>query len=185
MQIPLEISFRNMEPSDAIEKDIRVRAEALEKFASRITSCRVLVEAPHRHHLKGKHFHVRVDITVPGEEIVVRRDPDEHEAHQDCHVAIHDAFKAARRQLEDHVRRRRGDVKQHEEHPVARVIRLFPQEGYGFLETPDGRQIYFHQNSVLEHAFPQLGVGSEVRFLEEAGEKGPQATSVKPVGRAP
>jgi cold shock CspA family protein len=58
-----------------------------------------------------------------------------------------------------------------------------PEWGYGFLETPDGRELYFHEHSVLDGGFPELEVGSEVRFIEEPGEKGPQATTVTPVGR--
>jgi cold shock CspA family protein len=100
-------------------------------------------------------------------------------------VAVRDAFDVARRQLEDFVRHQRGDVKSHETPPHARVSKLFPEGGYGFLETPDGREIYFHRNSVLHEGFNRLKINSEVRFSEEMGEKGPQASSVTLIGKPP
>jgi len=177
MQLPPQITFRNMEPSEAIEKAVERRLVRLEKFFPRIMGCRVLVEVPHRHHRKGKLYHVRVDLTVPGEELVVGREPAEHEAHLDVYVAIRDAFDAARRELEDYARRWDGRVKRREVPERARVKSLFPHEGYGFLETEEGREIYFHRNAVLGD-FDRLEPGSKVRFAEEAGEKGPQATTV-------
>jgi len=114
MQIPLEISFHNMDPSAAVETAIRARADKLERFAENIIGCQVRVDAPHKHHAKGKLYHVTVDIQVPGGHILANRDPSKHHAHEDVYVAIRDAFRAAGRQLQDHTRVRRGDVKQHE-----------------------------------------------------------------------
>ncbi|HHT9123278.1 MAG TPA: cold-shock protein, partial [Candidatus Wunengus sp. YC63] len=94
------------------------------------------------------------------------------------YVSIRDAFHDARRKLEDFARRQRGDVKHHEEPTHARISALFPDKGYGFLTTPDGREVYFHEHSVLNRKFKQLEIGIEVRFAEEMGEKGPQASSV-------
>jgi cold shock CspA family protein len=72
-------------------------------------------------------------------------------------------------------------MKVHEGSPHARVTKLFPEEGFGFLETPDGREIYFHENSVLDSGFSALEIGTEVQFVEELGDKSPQATTVTPV----
>jgi ribosomal subunit interface protein len=113
MQIPLQITYRDMDPSDAVSANIQEKAQKIEHFAD-ITSCRVTIEAPHKHHHKGRLFAVKLDITVPGEEIIVTRSPDQNHAHEDVYVAIRDAFNAAKRQLEDYVRRRRGQVKHHE-----------------------------------------------------------------------
>lgn len=121
MQIPLQITFRHLEPSDAIEADIRDKAQKLERFANDITSCRVVVEAPHKHHHKGRIYTVSIDITVPGDEIVASRHPDKQHAHEDAYVAIRDAFNAAQRQLEDYVRERRGKVKSHETPPMVKL----------------------------------------------------------------
>ncbi len=203
MKIPLQVKFRNMPRSQAIEDNIREKVSKLESFYDRIMSCQVIVEAPHRHHRKGKAYEVRIDLTVPGGELVINRspkslkpakssvaeqpetklienhEPSKHGAHADVYVAIRDAFNAAGRKLQDHARRQSGATKLHEGPPRARVARLFPEERYGFLETDDGREIYFHGNSVLQPGFEHLNAGAEVYFAEEQGEKGPQASTVR------
>jgi ribosome-associated translation inhibitor RaiA len=113
MQTPLQITFRHFPPSPALESDLRSRVADLERVFDRITSCRVLVEAPHHHQQQGQVFRVRIEIAVPGEQLVVGRSPDGHAAHEDPYVAARDAFRAAHRQLEDYARRRRGEVKTH------------------------------------------------------------------------
>ncbi len=178
MRLPLQISFRDIPPSAAVEAKIRERAEKLERYYDRIMGCRVVVEAPHGRHHQGKLFHVRVDLTVPGSEIVVSREPAEHHAHEDVFVAVRDAFDAAQRQLADYARRQRGATKVHEAAAVARVCRLFAEKGYGFIETPEGTEVYFHRNSVLDGDFDSLTVGSEVRISIEEGDSGPQASTV-------
>lgn len=142
-----------------------------------------MVEAQHRHHQAGNLYHARIDITVPGKELVVSREPHEHHSHADAYVAIRDAFNAARRQLESYVRQRRREVKVHAATPYGRVSQLFVEEGYGRIETPDHRDIYFNCNSVLNGDFEKLAVGAEVSFSEELGEDGPQASTVKLVGK--
>lgn len=109
MQIPLQITIRGIEHSEALETHIRDKVNKLEEFFDHITSCRVVVELPHKHHQQGKQFNVRIDIGVPGSEIAVNRDHAE-----DVYVALRDAFDAAKRQLEDYARKIRGDVKTHQ-----------------------------------------------------------------------
>ncbi len=109
MQIPLQITIRGISPSEALEKRIRDKAAKLEEFFDHITSCRVIVEEPHKHHHQGKQYIVRIDISVPGHEIVVN-----HDHHEDVYVALRNAFDAAKRQLEDYARQLRGDVKTHQ-----------------------------------------------------------------------
>jgi cold shock CspA family protein/ribosome-associated translation inhibitor RaiA len=176
MHLPLQITARDLELSPNVEELIREEAEKLEAFDGRLTGCRVLVETAHRYPTGERvQYNVRIDLTGPGAELVVKRQP-----HQDLWTAIQRAFDAARRRVQDRVRRRRGDVKAHgDEAPGrGRVVRLFPYEGYGFLETADGREIYFHRNSVLRGAFARLDVGTEVRYAEEQGTRGPQASTV-------
>ena len=108
MQLPLQITIRDIDQSEALETHIRDKAKKLDEFFDRIMSCRVVVEVPHKHHHQGKHFNVRIDIGVPGSEIVVNRDHAE-----DVYVALRDAFDAARRQLEDYARKLHGNVKAH------------------------------------------------------------------------
>jgi cold shock CspA family protein len=179
----MQVSFRHMEHSDAVETIVREKAATLDKFAGHIMGCRVVVEPAGKHHRHGNLYEVRIDLTLPGGEIAVTREPSQHTEYKDIAVAIRDAFDSARRQLEDYVRRQRGAVKAHERTTHGRVSKLFPEDGYGFIETQDGRDIYFHRNSVLHEAFDRLEIGTEVTFVEEEGKKGPQASTVKPVGR--
>lgn len=178
MQQPLEITFRDIPHSDAIEASIRKHAEKLDQYYDHIMACRVMVEAPHAHKHQGKIYHVRVDLTVPGKELVASRSPGEHQAHEDVYVAIRDAFKAVRRQLQDFKRQQEGQVKSHEVAPHGRVTELVPDEDYGKIQSSDGREFYFHRNSLVQGDFADLEIGSEVRFVEEMGEQGPQASSV-------
>jgi cold shock CspA family protein/ribosome-associated translation inhibitor RaiA len=186
-----------MEPSETVEEWIRQEAAKLDDFYSHIMSCRVVVELPNRRHRAGGRYHIRIDLMVPGGELVVKREPslhsllqrthtnsvlkqlEVHVPHRELRQAIDDAFKAMGRRLQDYARRQRGDVKVHEPSPHARVSKLVPAEGYGFLETPGGREIYFHENSVLDGGFRSLTIGAAVKFDEEEGDKGPQASTVK------
>jgi cold shock CspA family protein/ribosome-associated translation inhibitor RaiA len=172
-----------MEHSEAIEALVREKAAKLDTFSDHIMSCRVVVEPAGKHHLHGNLYEVRIDLTVPGEEIIVTREPSEHTEYRDIHVALRDAFDSTRRKLEDYVRRRRQFVKTLDTAPHGRVSKLFPDEGYGFIETPDGREVYFHRHSVLLEGFDKLRIGTEVSFVEEQGKKGPQASTIKIVGR--
>jgi cold shock CspA family protein/ribosome-associated translation inhibitor RaiA len=203
METPLQITFRNMAPSESIEKRIGKKVEKLKLLYNRLLSCRVLIEAPHRHHYKGRCYTVRIDLMVPGGELVIRKTPnrletkkfsrskelatelrERHEpskqaAREDLYVAIRDAFNAAGRKLQDYARRRSLAIKLHEPRPHGRVITLFPEERYGFLKTPDDREIYFHGSSVLDPGFERLDIGMKVYFAEEKGEKGSQASTVR------
>jgi ribosomal subunit interface protein len=173
MKLPLEISARNVHISDATEELIREKAQKLDKLNDKLIGCRVRVEIPHRSQRSGVLYTVRIEITVPGREIVIKREPDE-----DLHAAIVGSFDTAQRRLKEVAEKQRGEVKYHEERPVARVSRLFPAEGYGFLATPEGREIYFHENALLNGKFRDLAIGAAVSFVEKEGEKGAQASSV-------
>ncbi len=183
MQLPLQITFRNMNPSEAVETKIRERADKLDRFADHVMSCRVIVEAPHKHHHKGALYQVLIDITVPGKELVVSRAPHDNHAHEDVYVAVRDAFDAARRQLEDYTRVIRGKTKLHEPPPQGRIRNMMFDQNFGVIETIDGREVYFHRNSLLNGDFEKLDIGTQVRFSEELGEKGPQASSVHVVSK--
>jgi ribosomal subunit interface protein len=178
MNLPLQITVHNASVSEAVKEDIHKKAMKLERFSDSIIGCRIIVDSPHRRRHQGVLYDVRIDLTVPGSELIVRRQPNE-----DIYVAIRDAFDAAREKLADYERRLRGEVKSHRSAPSARVIKLFPKTGYGFLESPGGYEVYFHKNSVLQDAFKQLKVGTKVRYIEEQGEKGPQASMVKIAGK--
>lgn len=187
MTTTVEIVFKNLDRSDFIEQRVRKEAEKLERFFDRAGSIRVVVEAANRTQRKGDLYHVGIHMHVPpgGSLDVDRAKPQSH-AHEDVYVAIRDAFAAARRLLQDHARRLDGRVKAHEAPLHGKVLRLIPgDEGYGFIAASDGREVYFHRNSVPNGDFARLGVGSEVRLVvaEGEGEHGPQASTVLPVGK--
>lgn len=201
MQIPLQITFRNMESSRIVQEWIQAEAAKLENFYSPIMACRVAVDIPHRHHRKGAQYRVRIDLTLPGRELVIKHQPslrgratqegkneikkllESGTSHKDLRLTIDDAFRAAGRRLQDYARRQGRQVKAHVPIPVARVCRILEDEGYGFLTTPEGQEIYFHKDSVLNRGFDKLTVGTLVNFTEEAGEKGPQASTVRIAGK--
>lgn len=183
MQIEPQLSFRGLERSPAIEAKVGERVARLDRYYARIMSCRVMIEAPHRHHHQGKIYHVRVEVTVPGRELVTSRDPAERQAHDDVYVAIRDAFDAMDRQLEDYARQQRGDVKTHVPPAHGRIVEILPGEGSGLIMSSDGRSIGFHRNAVVGARFEVLRLGDEVRFVEQPGEDGPRASTVTPVGK--
>ena len=179
MQTPLQVTARNLEIDDATRRLVERHIKKLETFSPRITSCHVTIEVPQRFPAGAPiAYNVRVDLHLPGDEIVVKRQP-----HPELETAIQNAFAAAGRRLQDYARRIRGDVKR----PVAlergTVTRLVPLEDHGFLTTRDGREVYFHRHSVLDGAFDRLEVGTVVRFTEEMGRQGPQASTVAISGR--
>jgi cold shock CspA family protein len=186
VQIPLRITFRDMPTSAAVEARVREHVEALELLHPRITGCHVVVEEHHRHQRQGRLYHVTVHLVIPEGEIVVKRDPAEHHAHEDVYVAVRDAFDAAARRLQDHLRRARGVVKQHEPTAYGTIERIFPENDYGFIRSAaDEQEIYFHRNSVVDGKFDDLQAGTEVRFAlhEGEGEQGAQASTVTVVGK--
>jgi cold shock CspA family protein len=184
MQTPLQVDFQGVPKTPQVKDAIEKHVAQLEQRYGRVTSCRVSLRAPGGHHQNGGLYEVNIQLALPnGREVNVGRIAPADERHADLTFAINDAFKRARRRLQDNVRRLRGAVKQHDGPPTATVARLDPSGEYGFLETGDGREIYFHCNSVLDAGFSRLSVGSRVSFIEAAGEKGPQASTVKLLGK--
>jgi cold shock CspA family protein len=182
MNAPLQITFHNTRRSARVGERIRERADKLEYLYGEIISARVVIDVPQRRHRKGRVFQVRIDVSVPGRELVVNREPLVDHSHEDVYVAIEDAFNAMERRVQDYIRELRGEVKRNARPEHGIVARLFREEGYGFIRTGDNRDVYFHQNSVLNGAFNRLRQGMEVRFAEEQGDKGPQASTVEIAG---
>ena len=152
MQRPVQITSRDFQLTPAMEAHIRERADDLQLYFPRLTGCHVVVEAPVHHHRKGGPFKVRIDLRVPRAEISVNR-----QSADDLAIAIRDAFDAARRRLEDHLRELRRDVKAHELPSVGRVARIFPEEGYGFLETLGQPRDIFPSSQRPRRAFRRAG----------------------------
>jgi cold shock CspA family protein len=178
MQTEPQVSFDDLPVDEAVRDAALEHIAQLERLYDRITGCHVVVAQPHRHHREGRLYSVRVDLVVPGGEIVVNRDQHRDHAHEDVFVALRDAFLATRRRLEDHVRRLRGAEKAHAPRARGRITQIFPLQGYGFIATPDGREIYFHRHAISDQDFRTADVGSRVLFTEEEGDQGPQAAAV-------
>lgn len=199
--IPVQVTFRNLAHDAVLEQEVHDRVSWLEQFYAGIVRCHVLLEVPHRHRRDGRHFHIRIDLTVPGgppiavshepslhgrskdvEDEAHRKDDEIESVHRYAKVALHEAFDIARRRLEDFAREQRGTVKAHEVSAHGEVVELSKADGYGFIQTGDQR-VYFNRASVLDEAFDVLTVGTPVAFVEEKGEKGPQASTVRVLGK--
>jgi ribosomal subunit interface protein len=174
MEVPLEVSARRLELSPALEAELRERADKLDRLYDRLTSCRIAVDGPTGKRNEGGPYRVRIDITVPGAELVANKESET------LATALNDAFDAAERQVKEFADRRRGDVKTAAGPPYGTVLRLFAEQGFGFLAGADGSEIYFHRNAVLEPGFDSLAVGAKVRYAVEQGAEGPQASTVDP-----
>jgi cold shock CspA family protein len=184
MQTPVDIAFRQCEPSEEIRSEVAAQAHRLEKFSPRITSCHVVVNGPQTRRRNGDLFNIRLRIAMPGhKDVVVDRRRGDAPEREHPRVAIREAFHAAVRQIEETQREMRGRVKQHPVEDHGRVAKFLADGDCGFIETPDGREVYFHRNAVLNDAFDRLTVGSDVRFVENEGVKGSQASTVRLVGK--
>jgi cold shock CspA family protein len=185
MQVPLEISYRNVRKTVAIDNLIREKVAKLEKVCDYMISCRVAVEMTQHPQQSDNPFRVRIDMRIPhNHELVIKRESSQGNIHGSLPQTLRDAFSAATRQLKELVKKQRAEVKTHlMKEDVAFVVRLFREEGYGFIRTEDGREFYFHKNSVLNNDFDRLEIGTGVRYAEGTGDKGPQASTVQIVDK--
>src|SRR2546423_10519600 len=177
MQLPLQVTFEGFSHSDAVEAAVRKKAEKLERFSHNIVSCRVAVALPEKHKHQGMLYSVRIDLTIPGRELVSSR-----KQHEDVYVALRDAFDSMGRMLEETVRKRRREVKAHPLPLHGTVSRLSASEGIGFIRTPDGNEYYFDRDNLVDVDFDQVSTGTQVQFIEELAGEGRQAKRIS-VGR--
>jgi cold shock CspA family protein len=184
MQTPVQIDFQGIEGQVTARASIEKHVAELEQRFGRVTACRVVLKGPGGHHQTGGLYEVNIRLALPdGREVNVARTPKADERHSDLPFAINDAFKRARRRLQDQVRRMQGQVKQHDGQPIGTVTRLDELGEFGTIEAADGHEVYFHRNSVLDDGFKKITIGTRVIYAEEAGEKGPQASTVKLLGK--
>jgi cold shock CspA family protein len=184
MQEPLQISFHNMESSDTLERRVREHWAKVERHYDGIISARIVIEAPHKQPHKSS-LAISISIGVPGRDIVVKREQRLHESDDHATWVVNEAFQIAERQLEDYAQKQRRDVKAHEgEREYARIARLYPDQDYGFIETRDQLNIYFHRDVLRDVEFDDLEEGSEVLYTlaPDEGPMGPMASSVWTLG---
>ncbi len=181
MDRPLEIAFHNVSPSPALEENIRERVAKLEKMYQRLTGCRVAVEKRHKQHRTGNIYEVHIEMMVPGAKLVVSKEPHrpkERYANPDVYASLRDAFSAAEAQLKGFKEQQRGDIKPHPPLFQGQVAQIFRERDYGFITTNEGKQLYFHRNSVMDKDFDKLKEGEAVHFIETEGDTGPTAAKV-------
>lgn len=180
MQVPLELTFRDMETSQPIADLVQEKTAKLEQVCDYMTSCHVVINQPHSHQRSGNPYRVVIDVRVPpGHEIVVRKDPADSDQHEPLESVVRNAFEATRRQLTELVDKQHEDVKKHPTTEAGAIVReVYPADRFGFLRTIDNREIYFHANSLQNKTIDDLKVGAAVRYVEETGDKGPKATTV-------
>ena len=183
MQTPAEVEFEGVQVSAELRTAIDQHIAELESRFGRITAARVAVRGPGERHQTGGQYLVSIRLALPdGREVDVGRTPKADERYGDLTFAVNNAFKRARRQLQDRARRMQSQVKHHETQPVGTVVRIDPSGEFGFLQAADGHEVYFNSKSVLDGA-SSLAPGTRVSYVEEIGEKGPQASTVKILGR--
>ena len=184
MQVAPEVIFKDIDRTSWVESYVAERLGHLEKFSPDITRCHVTVAREQGSHRKGNRYSVMVEVRMPRQhDLAVRKQKQIRDLQTQLPAIINEAFGAIEKQLKKTVALRRHEEKVHGE-PRGMVEKLFADEGYGFIRTLDGaRQFYFHRNSVLHDDFGRLSVGTEVRFNPQAGEEGPQASSVQIVAK--
>ena len=179
METPPQITFRGLEARPEIHEMIEEKLAKLEEVSDRITSCRVTVEMRSAKGHKGQLYQVAVEMEVPGGTVNVNNKPGDLGAHEDLRVAIRDSFDAARRQLREYMARMAEQTTHpHPERRHGTVVRLFPEDGYGFIETTEKDEVFFDRASVNNNGWKQLDILSEVAFTHKEGEKGPYAANV-------
>ncbi len=186
MRLPLEVTYRGLDASAAMDALIREQAERLRRFHRHLIACRVTLETTHKNgEADAISYRVRVELSLPGDPIIASHDRSHHQPNFDPYAAIRQAFGVAERQLKSRTGRRKSRRRHSQGAPIARVDRLFADLGYGFLQTMDGQHIYFHENSVVDVAFEDLNTGDSVHYEMTQGEDGPQATTVRPASTMP
>jgi len=169
----IQVTFRDLPYSPAIEFHIKEKAAKLREYFERFIYCHVVLTIPQKHKHQGKLFNVRINLAVPGKEIAVT-----HQLNQDIYVAIRDAFDALGRRIENYLDRRHGDVKAHRFPLRGYVLRIFPDEGFGFIKGQDDNEYYFSLTNVSAKKFHHLRIGDSVHFLTEPSDEGLQARRV-------
>ena len=185
MEVPPEITFRGVEKSDEIETHILKKAAKLDDIHPGIISCRVTVEREQEHQHSGSPYRVRVIVRIPpNKELIGQHEPGEGKIGDRLQTAVTEAFNAVQRQIVKTKEMQQGKVKSApEQELLGLVVRLFREEGYGFIRSVDGREIYFHKNAVLHGGFERLEIGTGVRYFPSEGEQGPQASTVQIVDK--
>lgn len=181
MQVPLEITYRNVEKTEDIDRLIREKMAKIEKICNYIVSCHVVIEHPQEYQNAGNPYQIRIEMSIPKNHyIVVKHGMGKEDMHLPLSTVIRKAFDAVRKQVRELVQRQHAHLKVHDVNGTIGIVnKINREEGYGFLLNAEGEDVYFHKNSVVQNEFDQLYEGATVIHTEEPTERGPKATSVK------
>ena len=187
MQVPVEIAFHNVEPTDWAKQSINEHIERLERIFGRIMTCRVRVDQRNRNSRETIPPVVHIEMSIPGhKELVVAHDPGHLQKRYqapDLHNAINEAFRIAEQRLTKYKDRLtdKAAVRSHEaaHEFTGQIAEVSPDDDHGFLITKEGGLLYFHRNSVLSGSFDDLKRGDDVNYVEEMGDTGPTASKVR------
>ena len=183
MEMPLELTFTNMDGSDALKTLVQEKAARLDRIFDHITSCHVYIKALQKRHIKGNLYGAHIGLRVPGSELFVNSGKDDEPSHEHVEVAIRDAFRMMERRLEAWKQKATNDVKTHEGPRQGKIAEINHDEGYGQIIATDNRLIYFHKNSVVGGSFDDLQQRDTVELVVQSDESeiGPQASTVRPI----
>ena len=184
MEMPLELAFKHVEPTDEIKALVQEKVDHLDRIYDGIISCHVHIRAPNQSQQSGDLYEVTVEVRIPGKDLVVHRHQNDQPEREHLKVAIRDAFDAMQRQLKSASRKLQGDVKHHDGPLQGKIVEIRHDEGYGQIMATDNRLIYFHENSVVDGTFADLKQGAPVELVVQTDESeiGPQASTVRPIG---
>lgn len=189
MKVGLEVTYRDVERSEAIDTLIAEKIAKLERLCSYINSCHIAIERIHDRPSQGSPYRVRIDLTLPpNHELVADSNPTDTNQYVGLDTVVRDAFSKMERQLKEQTRQQReaekSQINTSPQDTTALVTKLFREDGYGFIKALNGEEIYFHRNSVIHGDFDRLEVGTGVRYVAAEGEQGPQASTVQIVDKA-
>jgi ribosomal subunit interface protein len=175
MQVPLQITMRNLDHSQAVEERVREKALKLNKFSDKIIACQVVIEQNQAYRQSGNLYNIRIHLSMPRKELIVNRNQQEN-----LYLAIREAFVDMARQVEDADTILQGDVKHHSFRIHGEIARLFQDDQFGFIIDANGeKEYYFNANNLVkQHKFDQLKVGMPVAFVEEVGDEGLRASRI-------
>ncbi|WP_225766915.1 HPF/RaiA family ribosome-associated protein [Inquilinus sp. Marseille-Q2685] len=187
MQKPLQLSFKNIEGSDAMKAMVRDRVDRLDRLYPNLSGCRVVIEAPHRPARGGARppLGIAVEAEIPGKPKIVVKDMEERRNSRDQAAVVNRSFDVVERKLDEASNIAQGEVKTHEAAgETGTITRLFPEQSYGFVEAKAAGSLYFTRNAVVDGRFDELAVGMMVHLTRATGEgpMGPQASSIRLLG---
>ncbi len=171
MQVPMQITYRDVDHSTEVDAHIREKGEKLGQFSDKIISCSVVLEYVSKHQQTGNLFNTRINLSVPNKELVSTHSHDEN-----MYVSIREAFADIERQLEDYTQMKQGKAKDGPVTLEGKVCRMYSD--YGFIEALDGSEYYFNEESVAHPRFDALSIGQTVHFVADMGRQGPHAHRV-------